>query len=182
MVMPRSRSRSMESSTCSCISRASRPPQVWIRRSASVDLPWSTCAMIEKWRICCCSGGKRDALAGPAPGEIAIIPAGGDRPGSTSREAADLAGIESAVADDAAVASQHRHLESEAPARRRVVVDVLQLERRHDRRQFRDEVVAELAVLTRVDDDPVTRDPRAVSRGGPPRRAPRRAQPPRGAG
>ena len=49
--MPRSRSRSIESSTCACISRASRPPQVWMKRSASVDLPWSTWAMMEKLRI-----------------------------------------------------------------------------------------------------------------------------------
>src|SRR5690606_15740454 len=51
MVMPRSRSRAMLSSTWDCISRSARPPQIWIRRSASVDLPWSTWAMIEKLRI-----------------------------------------------------------------------------------------------------------------------------------
>src|SRR5579863_1170326 len=51
MVMPRSRSRSMESSTCSFISRACRPPVIWIRRSASVDLPWSICATMAKLRI-----------------------------------------------------------------------------------------------------------------------------------
>ena len=39
MVIPRSRSRSMESSTCSAISRSARPPHVWMKRSASVDLP-----------------------------------------------------------------------------------------------------------------------------------------------
>src|SRR5712671_7479906 len=49
--MPRSRSSSMLSSTCSRISRASSPPQAWISRSASVDLPWSICAMIAKLRI-----------------------------------------------------------------------------------------------------------------------------------
>src|SRR5437762_2535042 len=49
--MPRSRSISIVSSTCSRISRASSPPQVWISRSASVDLPWSICAMIAKLRI-----------------------------------------------------------------------------------------------------------------------------------
>src|ERR1700704_5915114 len=51
MVMPRSRSISMESSTCSTISRSAKPPVSWISRSASVDLPWSICAMIEKLRI-----------------------------------------------------------------------------------------------------------------------------------
>src|SRR6478735_2529513 len=50
--MPRSRSRSIESSTCSRIWRAST---VWVSsrmRSASVDLPWSMWAMIEKLRMC----------------------------------------------------------------------------------------------------------------------------------
>src|SRR5712691_2131387 len=51
MVMPRSRSISMESSTCSTISRSARPPVDWISRSASVDLPWSIWAMIAKLRI-----------------------------------------------------------------------------------------------------------------------------------
>ena len=46
-----SRSRSMLSKTCSLISRAVKPPQVWIRRSASVLLPWSMCAIMEKLRI-----------------------------------------------------------------------------------------------------------------------------------
>ena len=51
MVMPRSFSRSMESSTCSLISRSERPPQREMMRSASVDLPWSMCAMMEKLRM-----------------------------------------------------------------------------------------------------------------------------------
>src|SRR5690242_5605585 len=53
MVMPRSRSMSMESSTCSlpAISRSVSPPVIWIRRSASVDLPWSIWATMEKLRM-----------------------------------------------------------------------------------------------------------------------------------
>jgi MAF protein len=51
MVMPRSRSRSMESSTWACISRAVRDPVSSSRRSASVDLPWSMCAMMAKLRM-----------------------------------------------------------------------------------------------------------------------------------
>ena len=47
----RSRSISMESSTCSFISRSSSAPVSWISRSASVDLPWSMCATMEKLRI-----------------------------------------------------------------------------------------------------------------------------------
>ena len=51
MVMPRSRSISMESSTCSTISRSASPPVCWISRSASVDLPWSIWATMEKLRM-----------------------------------------------------------------------------------------------------------------------------------
>src|SRR5438552_12216694 len=53
MVMPRSRSMSMESSTCSlpAISRSVSPPVIWIRRSASVDLPWSIWATMAKLRM-----------------------------------------------------------------------------------------------------------------------------------
>src|SRR5688572_18142144 len=53
MVIPRSRSMSMLSSTWALplISRSLRPPVAWISRSASVDLPWSICAMIEKLRM-----------------------------------------------------------------------------------------------------------------------------------
>src|SRR6188474_1479340 len=63
MVMPRSRSRSIESSTCSAISRSARPPQIWMKRSASVDLPWSMWAMIEKLRMWLCSIEKEGAEA-----------------------------------------------------------------------------------------------------------------------
>ena len=52
MVMPRSRSRSMLSNTWSRILRASIVLVTSRKRSASVDLPWSICAIIEKLRIC----------------------------------------------------------------------------------------------------------------------------------
>ena len=51
MVMPRSRSIGMLSSTWAVISRAVSPPVAWISRSDSVDLPWSMCATMEKLRI-----------------------------------------------------------------------------------------------------------------------------------
>jgi hypothetical protein len=51
MVMPRSRSMSIASSSCSFISRADTVLVDWINRSASVDLPWSMCATMEKLRI-----------------------------------------------------------------------------------------------------------------------------------
>ena len=51
MVMPRSRSISIELRICSFISRIVTLPHSWISRSESVDLPWSMWAMIEKLRI-----------------------------------------------------------------------------------------------------------------------------------
>jgi len=51
MVMPRSRSMSIESSIWSWNSRSLTAPQAIISRSASVLLPWSIWAMIEKLRI-----------------------------------------------------------------------------------------------------------------------------------
>ena len=51
MVMPRSRSMSMRSRYCARISRSSTTPVSCSMRSASVDLPWSMCAMMQKLRI-----------------------------------------------------------------------------------------------------------------------------------
>ena len=51
MVMPRSRSMSMESSSCASMSLSATVPVRLMRVSASVDLPWSMCAMMEKLRM-----------------------------------------------------------------------------------------------------------------------------------
>ena len=51
MVIPRSCSISMLSSTWLVISRAVSPPVVWISRSDSVDLPWSMWATTLKFRM-----------------------------------------------------------------------------------------------------------------------------------
>src|SRR5262249_47920971 len=51
MVMPRSFSRSMESRTCPTAFLASMVPVTDRSRSASVDLPWSMWATMEKLRI-----------------------------------------------------------------------------------------------------------------------------------
>ena len=51
MVMPRSRSKSILSKSCSDISRVETVSVSSSSRSASVDLPWSIWAMIEKLRI-----------------------------------------------------------------------------------------------------------------------------------
>ena len=51
MVMPRSRSMSIESRYCSFIKRGSTAPVISKIRSERVDLPWSTWLMIEKLRI-----------------------------------------------------------------------------------------------------------------------------------
>src|SRR3712207_1089394 len=70
MVIPRSRSRSMESSSCARMERGST---VWVvsrMRSASVDFPWSMWAMIEKLRMCAwsaMSAGERLRGAAPEP-------------------------------------------------------------------------------------------------------------------
>src|SRR5579863_4626724 len=51
IVIPRSRSMSILSRNCARISRSERAPVISRMRSASVDLPWSMCAMIEKLRM-----------------------------------------------------------------------------------------------------------------------------------
>src|SRR6266704_5663818 len=51
MVMPRSRSKSIVSSTCSRISRLSSVPVSSIRRWARVDWPWSIWATMQKLRM-----------------------------------------------------------------------------------------------------------------------------------
>ncbi len=51
MVMPRSRSMSIRSRYCARAARASTTPVSWSIRSASVDLPWSMWAMMQKLRI-----------------------------------------------------------------------------------------------------------------------------------
>ncbi len=51
IVMPRSRSMSMRSRYWARICRCSTTPVNWSIRSASVDLPWSMCAMMQKLRI-----------------------------------------------------------------------------------------------------------------------------------
>src|SRR5580658_851205 len=51
MVIPRSRSMSMESRYCSRMKRGSTAPVSSRMRSDSVDLPWSTWLMIEKLRM-----------------------------------------------------------------------------------------------------------------------------------
>jgi hypothetical protein len=41
----------MESSTWADISRSVKAPHNWMKRSANVDLPWSTWAIMEKFRM-----------------------------------------------------------------------------------------------------------------------------------
>ena len=57
IVIPRSRSSSIVSRCCSCKSRSETTPVRAMMRSASVDLPWSTCAMMQKLRIWDCEVG-----------------------------------------------------------------------------------------------------------------------------
>ena len=51
IVMPRSRSMSIRSRYCARMSRGWTAPVIWSIRSASVDLPWSMWAMMQKFRI-----------------------------------------------------------------------------------------------------------------------------------
>ena len=62
IVMPRSRSMSMRSRYCARMSRSETTPVICSMRSASVDLPWSMWAMMQKLRIS--SGGGRGRLEG----------------------------------------------------------------------------------------------------------------------
>src|SRR5215211_2529906 len=66
--MPRSRSRSIRSRYCA---RMSRSATAWVsssRRSASVDLPWSMCATMQKFRMWDTSiGVHATGGCGPAP-------------------------------------------------------------------------------------------------------------------
>ncbi len=58
--MPRSRSMSIRSRYWARICRASTTPVICSIRSASVDLPWSMWAMMQKFRIA--SGGVADGV------------------------------------------------------------------------------------------------------------------------
>src|SRR5258705_2810379 len=92
MVMPRSRSISMESSTCSFISRCVSPPVSWISRSAKVDLPWSIWATMEKLRICVRSVIGDDIAAGLIKVQCALTRrAGGELERAACRLHADKA-------------------------------------------------------------------------------------------
>src|SRR3954447_3306187 len=67
--MPRSRSRSIESSTWARIDRGSTVFVISRMRSASVDFPWSMWAMIEKLRMCAWSAmDARLRIGAVAPG------------------------------------------------------------------------------------------------------------------
>src|SRR5437867_2524658 len=95
MVMPRSRSRSMESSTCASISRACSAPVSSRKRSASVDFPWSIWAMMAKFltrwgsinRLQTTGLGLRTR-----PGQLyCVLPEGRSlEPGASSRESASI--------------------------------------------------------------------------------------------
>src|SRR3954452_16482952 len=79
--MPRSRSRSIESSSCGRWLRASTVPVSSRMRSASVDFPWSMWAMIEKLRMC---------WSGRAMPSLERLDA---PPEATGDQAADLLGL-----------------------------------------------------------------------------------------
>src|SRR5215472_16155701 len=117
MVMPRSRSSSIESSTCAPISRADSPPVRSIRRSASVDLPWSMCAMMEKLRIWSMQPGKNKGHV-PVPFCNAAILLHSGEPGIHG------VGVEVVVAKLPLAVEHDRHLVAPLFLEARIAVDV----------------------------------------------------------
>src|SRR5215211_9126413 len=112
--MPRSRSRSIESSTCSSISRSERPPQSWIKRSASVDLPWSMCAMMEKFLMWSISGerfryGNEKGHAGCPFSIKRTANFSRTRPLGGAQRCGESLPIEEVMADLDAILDEHRH-------------------------------------------------------------------------
>src|SRR4051794_33867923 len=94
MVIPRSRSRSIESSSCS---RMSREATVWVisrMRSARVDFPWSMWAMIEKLRMRLWSDKRPPRIEGGprAPGS-GRVSGGGRAAEPAGDQAAQLLGL-----------------------------------------------------------------------------------------
>src|ERR1700726_3567567 len=86
MVMPRSRSMSIESRIWSRNSRSSTAPQRWIKRSARVDLPWSMWAMMQKFRMFSKPGLPR-VVSWIALASLCLLLAGGQSTPSLARSA-----------------------------------------------------------------------------------------------
>src|ERR1700726_1689740 len=86
MVMPRSRSMSIESRIWSRNSRSSTAPQRWIKRSARVDLPWSMWAMMQKFRMFSKPGLPR-VVSWIALASLCLLWARGQSPHSLARSA-----------------------------------------------------------------------------------------------
>src|SRR5579871_5034139 len=168
--MPRSRSRSMESRTCSCISRSCRPPQSWINRSASVDLPWSTCAMIEKLRMRCitelgCPGGRGARIIASRPLE----------------QPQQLRAIQPMAADRDRIEQQHRYLQTVAPLQLRIGIDIdygqwRQRGARGKRAQLGEHLLTQAAVGTRQQRQRAGGPGRCAQRLPPPRAGPGEAK------
>src|SRR5712691_11302748 len=90
MVIPRSRSRSIRSRYCSRIWRSAT---AWVRsrnRSASVDLPWSMCATMQKLRI-------RDWSTAQLGYAVGDLPPAKGRAGSALVDSAAVANIKSQI-------------------------------------------------------------------------------------
>src|SRR5262245_33831002 len=145
MVIPRSGSISMESSTCSTISRSARPPVVWISRSANVDLPWSIWAMIAKLRILSMAAFMARGLAlvsrGGKRGRPGFLPAR-ERAGCNLLRRGDLLLREERLERHLFLRARHHHM----AGRHRFPVRAVGIERlRHH-----DHIAAGLAVIKRV--------------------------------
>src|SRR5262249_6634815 len=128
---------SMESSTCSTISRSASAPVSWISRSASVDLPWSICAMIEKLRMLSMAAFMARGLA---------LASGHGKQARQSRRAGSLRG-DALLGEERLERDRLAGLGHDRVARRhRLPVRAVGIERLGDHHQ----IVAGLAVVERI--------------------------------
>ena len=135
--MPRSRSRSIESSSWSRISRTETVSVSWRMRSASVDLPWSMCAMIEKLRMCAWSMADQLRAKRPRKESSACI--------SRTRSARQVARY-AAVASEQRRAERH-DLRRERPAEQRRRAATRRRRRRRRRPPRRRVILSRLKVI-----------------------------------
>src|SRR3954470_19016303 len=112
--MPRSRSSSIESSICGRCLRASTAPVTSRMRSASVDLPWSMWAMIEKFRMLLAGArmclrmilGTAEPTAHKSRDLAGLLEAHREHGGDVDRDADDEAGAEARDLGDQRAAQQ----------------------------------------------------------------------------
>src|SRR3954470_8953443 len=106
MVMPRSRSRSMESSSWARIARGSTVCVISRMRSASVDFPWSMWAMMQKFRILLWTAMRWPPSLGGAAGQQVLELVGLGQPRQRHQPGVDQEAGEDATAHGHQLAEQ----------------------------------------------------------------------------